>query len=86
MIAQLANYIELCRKEFAMVKFASNDEQDLFTIFNNFMIRHGNKAQKSDCGDEYLDWVFWRSVSAVQLIRTVADTGEPSGRGSSQLV
>lgn len=68
-IAQLANYIELRRKDFAQVKFASKDEQDLFNIFNNFMIRHGNKTQKNDYGDEYLDWIFWTSVSAIQLIR-----------------
>lgn len=81
-IAQLANYIELRRKEFAAVKFASNDEQDLFNIFNNFMIRHGNKTQKSDYGDEYLDWIFWTSVSAIQLIRTISEANEPSDRRS----
>lgn len=68
-VGQLANYIEHHRKELNQVQFVSKDEQDLFNIFNNFMIRHGNKTQKDEYGDEYLDWIFWTSVSAIQLIR-----------------
>lgn len=68
-IAQLANYLELRRSELKNVQFASGDEGALFQIFNKFMIRHGDSAQRGDYGDEYLDWIFWTSVSAIQLIR-----------------
>ena len=60
----------------------ATDKNIQHNIFNNFMIRHGNKTQKSEYGDEYLDWIFWTSVSAIQLIRTVSGTDEPSDRGS----
>ena len=69
-IAQLANFLELRRSELKKVQFASGDESALFQIFNKFMIRHGDSAQRGDYGDEYLDWIFWTSVSAIQLIRS----------------
>ncbi|MFD5600025.1 hypothetical protein ACFWHR_08200 [Leucobacter sp. NPDC058333] len=68
-IAQLANYLELRRKDLKSVQFTSGDENALFQIFNKFMIRHGDTAQRGDYGDEYLDWIFWTSVSAIQLVR-----------------
>ncbi|MBC9944182.1 hypothetical protein ICL81_06600 [Leucobacter sp. cx-328] len=68
-IAQLANYLELRRSELKKVQFSSGDESALFQIFNKFMIRHGDSAQRGDYGDEYLDWIFWTSVSAIQLVR-----------------
>ena len=50
-------------------EFTKGDESDLFNIFNNFAIRHGKGVQKNDYGDEYLDWTFWTSLAAIQLVQ-----------------
>lgn len=68
-ITQLANYLEKHRQAFKSGEFAKGDESDLFNIFNNFAIRHGKGVQKGEYGDEYLDWIFWTTLSAVQLVK-----------------
>ncbi|NNC14052.1 hypothetical protein HII28_19515 [Planctomonas sp. JC2975] len=70
-VTQLANYLEKHRQAFKASEFAKGDESDLFNIFNNFAIRHGNGVQKGEYGDEYLDWIFWTTLSAIQLLKSI---------------
>lgn len=64
-------------------KVSSGDESDLFRIANQFTIRHRDKAQKSDFGEELLDWTFWTCLATANLMdelarRKVATQAEPS--------
>lgn len=68
-IAQLAGYLENYRQDFKAGEFTKGDESDLFHIFNKFAIRHHNANQKPGYGEEYLDWVFWTTLAAIQLIK-----------------
>lgn len=68
-IAQLSGFLEHHRKQFQAVEMTKGDESDLFQIFNKFAIRHGDVTQKSDYGDEYLDWTFWTTLAAIQLLK-----------------
>lgn len=67
-VAQLAGYLERHRRRLKDKQFTKGDEADLFNIFNNFSLRHDNARQKSDYGDEYLDWIFWTTLAAIQLL------------------
>lgn len=67
-VASLADVLEYYRDEFKDVQFTKSDEGDLFQIFNKFTIRHGKKTEQGDYGDEYLDWVFWTTLAAIQLV------------------
>lgn len=82
-VTQLAGVLESHRQELKALQFSSADESDLFKIFNNFGFRHNNKVQKSDYGDEYLDWVFWVTLAAIHLMRQLDKSArigaQPSG-------
>lgn len=67
-IAQLAGILEKRRLHFKASEFAKGDESALFNIFNNFAIRHDNARQQGKYGEEYLDWIFWTTLAAVQLL------------------
>lgn len=75
-IASLASVLEPRRQQFKEFQFAKGDESDLFRIFNTFSIRHGAK-QKEDYGEEYLDWVFWTTLAAIQLVHRLGDASKP---------
>ena len=70
-VTQLAGVVENYRPQYKEVQFASGDESDLFHIFNKFALRHTTKSQKNDYGDDYLDWIFWVTLSAIQLLKKV---------------
>ena len=70
-IAQLAGILERYRKQSKGSALPKGDESDLFNIFNNFSIRHDNAQQKGDYGDEYLDWIFWTTLAAIQLLKQI---------------
>lgn len=53
-------------------KLSSSDESDLFRIANTFNLRHRDKSQKSDYGEELLDWVFWTTLSTLRLLDELA--------------
>lgn len=72
-VAQLAGFLEKHRKQFKAQEMTKGDESDLFHIFNNFALRHGNATQKGDYGDEYLDWVYWTTLSAIRLLKQLQD-------------
>jgi len=67
-VAQLAGILESARQTLKSGEFAKGDESALFNIFNNFAIRHDNERQQGAYGDEYLDWIFWTTLAAVQLL------------------
>ena len=46
----------------------SKDETHLFDIANNYAIRHRNDHQRTDVGEEYLDWVYWNFVMMIDLM------------------
>ncbi|MEY9775590.1 hypothetical protein ABH915_001198 [Arthrobacter sp. MW3 TE3886] len=66
-------YGELEPKRTSMKKKVSSaDESDLFRIANQFTIRHRDKAQKSDFGEEFLDWTFWTCLATANLMDEIA--------------
>lgn len=52
-------------------EFLSGDEGALFTIANQFAVRHQNVNQRPDYDDAYLDWIFWWYLATVELIRSL---------------
>ncbi|GAA1465156.1 hypothetical protein GCM10009620_03810 [Microbacterium thalassium] len=75
-VAQLAGILEKRRLEFKAGEFAKGDETALFNIFNNFAIRHDNVRQQGEYGEEYLDWIFWTTLAAVQLLGELERRGK----------
>lgn len=49
-------------------KVATQDASDLFQIANKFTFRHRDKLQRSDYGDEFLDWIFWTNLAMIRLL------------------
>ena len=76
-VTQLAGVVENHRQRYKEIQFASGDESDLFQIFNKFALRHTNKLQNDDYGDDYLDWIFWVTLAAIQLVKEVSPS-EPA--------
>lgn len=66
-LALLAGMLEL-RRLAIRDRISKPDESDLFKIANNFAIRHRNDAQKTDYGEEFLDWIFWSYLSMIDLV------------------
>ncbi|TFD86949.1 hypothetical protein E3T61_13825 [Cryobacterium lactosi] len=56
------------RRDLLKSSLQRGDEASLFDIANNYAIRHRNDRQKSEYGDEYLNWIFNLYVSSIQLI------------------
>ncbi|WP_150460425.1 hypothetical protein [Nesterenkonia ebinurensis] len=82
-IASLADVLEHYRDEFKQIQFTRGDEGDLFQIFNKFTIRHGKKTDRNDYGDEYLDWIFWTTLAAIQLVHRLGISSEIQAEGST---
>jgi hypothetical protein len=70
-IALLAGEMEPKRRIIER-KISAGDESDLFRIANQFTIRHRDKAQKADFGEEFLDWVFWTYLATIRLLDDIA--------------
>lgn len=49
------------------------DEGMLFTLANQYAVRHQNADQRDDYADECLDWVFWTFLATVDLVRWLAE-------------
>lgn len=71
-VTQLIGVMEKHRSQFKKIQFTSGDENDLFGIFNNFNLRHSNETQKGKYSDDFLDWIYWITLSAIQLLKTIA--------------
>jgi hypothetical protein len=46
----------------------SKDEAELFSIANNYAIRHHRMDQKDDYADTWLNWLFYLYLSTVHLV------------------
>lgn len=55
------------RRNLLNKELLSKDEGALFTIANQFAIRHQRADQRSDYDDAYLYWVFWWYLGTVEL-------------------
>lgn len=53
-----------------MVKelLGNKDESNLFQIINSFDIRHMNKLQQSQFGDEFFDYFYWTFLASLDLM------------------
>jgi len=65
-LALLAGVLESRRGELKTV--LKDDERDLFNIANNFAIRHRNANQRTEYGEDFLDWIFWGYLSTAALL------------------
>ncbi|MEB0004907.1 hypothetical protein QN357_18480 [Cryobacterium sp. RTC2.1] len=72
-VTLIANNLEARRK--TLKALVSDDENDLFNIANNFAIRHRNPSQKTDYGDQFLDWIFWNFLAATELLDALERRG-----------
>lgn len=60
------------------------DEGALFQIANEFWIRHHDGGQHTDYAqDEFLDWIFWNYLSAVELTNRLLARDATSGGGDA---
>lgn len=55
------------RRDLLKTELLSKDESALFTIANQFDVRHRRADQHPDYDDAYLDWVFWWYLGTVEL-------------------
>lgn len=79
-ISSLAGVLEHYRDEFKKVQFTKGDEGALFEIFNKFTIRHNKKTDRGDYHDDYLDWIFWTTLAAIQLVYRLGLAPEEQGQ------
>ncbi|MDQ4500757.1 hypothetical protein [Sinomonas sp. ASV322] len=76
-LALLARDLEPRRKAIGQL-VSKGDESDIFNIANNFNIRHNTK-QKTEYGEEFLDWIFWNYLAMIQLMDALkSGRGKPS--------
>lgn len=67
-VRTLADIFEFLREDVKKV-LGRKDEGDLFSIANNFAIRHHNDQQKSDYDEAiWLDWMFYFYLSTLQAM------------------
>lgn len=62
----LADVLE-SRRGLILSEMLSKDEGNLFEIANKYRVRHHKADQYADYGEEFLDWIFWNFLSAVEL-------------------
>lgn len=55
------------RREVIITKIGSKDEGALFTIANEFAIRHHRRGQQSNYDPFFLDWMFWWCLATIEL-------------------
>lgn len=72
-VAALALVLEERRHNVLADALARSDRGALFTIANEFHVRHQDAKQKRDYDDFYLDWIFWVYLSTVELTNRVID-------------
>ncbi len=72
-VAALALVLEERRNNVLTDALAKSDRGALFTIANEFHVRHQDAKQKRDYDEFYLDWIFWVYLSTVELTNRVID-------------
>jgi hypothetical protein len=55
------------RRELIRDKIGKKDEGALFTIANEFAIRHQRRGQQGDYDAIFLDWIFWWYLGTIEL-------------------
>lgn len=65
-IVALAGLLEE-RRDLRKAELLSKDEGALFTIANQFDLRHRRADQRSDYTPAYLDWLFWWYLATLDL-------------------
>jgi len=65
-VRQLADVLEYIRPRLAK-RISKKVENDLFTIANNFAIRHHNQVQQTDYDSNWLSWFFYLYLSTIHL-------------------
>jgi hypothetical protein len=70
-VRQLADVLEYIRPRLAK-QISKKDENDLFTIANNFAIRHHNQVQRTDYDSNWLSWFFYLYLSTIHLFLRLA--------------
>ena len=55
------------RRELIGTRIGSKDEGALFTLANQFAIRHQRRGQQGDYDPAFLDWMFWWYLATVEL-------------------
>lgn len=61
----------------------TKDESDLFYLANKFGIRHRRNDQRTDCGEEFLDYIFSAFLSAILLMEAVGSRQAANASQSS---
>jgi hypothetical protein len=90
-VRDLADVLEYLRPE-AKAVLQSADEKDLFSLANNFGIRHHNQRQKTDYDKPiWLSWLFYYYVATIHAVTRLIDRkksvdigARPSQRPSSR--
>jgi len=79
-IRDLADVLEYLRPQLKEV-LASEDENDLFNIANNFAIRHQNARQKVEYDKPiWLSWIFYFYLATIHAaVRLIEKRGEAAG-------
>jgi hypothetical protein len=84
-IVTLAGVLEE-RRDLLKAQLFSKDEGALFTIANEFGIRHQRAGQQRDYNPLFLDWMFWWYLATIDLAdRLIAEGLVSSGPGKVEV-
>lgn len=64
-LKDLADVLEFMRRE---IKIIPTEENELFNIANNYGIRHYKPDQKTGYDENYLQWIFYSYLAAIDLV------------------
>lgn len=81
-IVTLAGILEE-RRDLIRTKIGRKDEGALFSIANQFALRHQGRGQHGDYDPAFLDWIFWWYLATVELTDRLQDreAADPFGVG-----
>ncbi len=77
------------RRQLIRTDIGRDDEGALFSLANNFAIRHHRRGQQGDYDPAFLDWMFWWYLATIELTDQIlarpatADAGPKPSSGSS---
>ncbi|MFC5211945.1 hypothetical protein ACFPM0_37210 [Pseudonocardia sulfidoxydans] len=70
------------RRELIRAEVGRKDEGALFTLANEFAVRHQRRGQQGDYDPAFLDWMFWWYLGTVELTETIL-ARQPEAGGQS---